>query len=108
MSLAGPDPALAEARRLRLHMVPTLHGLPIAVALTGAKADERQVLLGTLHADPALTDRWPGQLLIADKNYSGAEFQAALSDAQVSLLRPARKGEPDRPGGESSSRYADS
>jgi Transposase DDE domain len=30
---------------LRLHLVCTLHGLPVAFALTGAKADERQVLV---------------------------------------------------------------
>jgi hypothetical protein len=36
---------------LRLHLVCTLHGLPVGFALAGAKADERQVLLGML-ADP--------------------------------------------------------
>ena len=33
---------------LRLHLLCTLHGLPVGFALTGAKADERQVLLGIL------------------------------------------------------------
>jgi hypothetical protein len=33
---------------LRLHLLTTLHGLPIGFALTGAKADERQVLLDIL------------------------------------------------------------
>jgi hypothetical protein len=37
---------------LRLHLVCTLGGLPVAFALTGAKADERQTLLGILAADP--------------------------------------------------------
>src|SRR6266542_3246067 len=36
---------------LRLHLVCTLHGLPVGFALTGAKADEREVLLGILAAD---------------------------------------------------------
>ena len=40
---------------LRLHLLCTLHGLPVGFALTGAKADERQTLLGILDADPALT-----------------------------------------------------
>src|SRR5258706_160045 len=40
---------------LRLHLLCTLHGLPVGFALTGAKADERQVLLDILHADPTLT-----------------------------------------------------
>ena len=37
---------------LRLHLVCTLHGLPVGWALTGAKADERQVLHDILAATP--------------------------------------------------------
>ncbi len=82
---------------LRLHLVCTLHGLPVGFALTGAKADERQVLLGIL-ADPLLTAGRAGQIVIGDKNYFGTEFEAALADGRMCLLRPARQGEPDRPG----------
>jgi hypothetical protein len=82
---------------LRLHLLCTLHGLPVGFALTGAKADERQVLLDILHADPSLTDR-PRQILIGDKNYFGAEFEATLPEGGIQLLRPARKGEPERRG----------
>ena len=82
---------------LRLHMLATLHGLPVGFALTGAKADERQVLLDIL-ADPQLTSGRQGQILIGDKNYYGADFEAALADAGLTLLRPARKGEADRAG----------
>jgi len=83
---------------LRLHLVCTLAGLPIGFALTGAKADERQVLLGILAADPALLAARPGQTLIADKNYFGGVFEAALAAQGVRLLRPARTGEPARAG----------
>jgi hypothetical protein len=83
---------------LRLHLVCTLHGLPVGFALTGAKADERQVLLGILDADPSLLADRCGQTLIGDKNYFGRDFEARLDDAGVRLLRPARKGESDRPG----------
>jgi hypothetical protein len=83
---------------LRLHLVATLGGLPVGFALSGAKADERQVLLGIFDADPGLLAQRPGQTLIADKNYYGATFEAALGDAGARLLRPARKGEPKRPG----------
>ncbi len=82
---------------LRLHLVCTLQGLPIGFALTGAKADERQTLLGILDADPALLSGRATQMMIADKNYYGREFEAHLADAGVDLLRPARKGEPERP-----------
>ncbi len=83
---------------LRLHLLCTLHGLPAGFALTGAKADERQALLGILAADPALTAGRSGQIVIGDKNYYGREFEAALASAGLCLLRPARKGEPDRAG----------
>ena len=82
---------------LRLHLVCTLHGLPVGAALTGAKADERQVLLGIL-SDPALPRPGNGQTVIADKNYYGRDFEASLAEAGITLLRPARKGESERPG----------
>ena len=83
---------------LRLHLVCTLHGLPVAVALTGAKADERQVLLDLLAVEPELVATRPGQVLIADKNYYGHQFQRMLNQLGVRLLRPARKGEASRAG----------
>jgi hypothetical protein len=85
---------------LRLHLVCTLHGLPVGFALTGAKADEREVLLGILDTDPALTAERAGQTLIADKNYYGRQFEAELADAGLDLLRPTRKGEAPRAGTE--------
>jgi len=83
---------------LRLHLVCTLHGLPVAFALTGAKADEREVLLAMFTIEPGLVASRPGQILIGDKNYYGAAFEAALAAAGIRLLRPARKGEPDPAG----------
>jgi len=83
---------------LRLHLLCTLHGLPVGFAVTGAKADERQTLLGILDADPELTASRAGQIVIADKNYYGREFEAILTAAGLDLLRPARKGESPRPG----------
>jgi Transposase DDE domain len=46
---------------LRLHLVATLQGLPVAFALTGAKADERQVLLAIFDADPAFSRNGPAR-----------------------------------------------
>ena len=96
-SIAGAHSVAARLWGLRLHLVCTLHGLPVGFALAGAKADERQVLLGIL-ADPALTAGHTGQTIIGDKNYFGASFEATLADGRMCLLRPARKGEPARPG----------
>ena len=83
---------------LRLHLVATVGGLPIGFALAGAKAGERQVLLSIFEASPELTAARPGQILIGDKNYDGKDFEAALTGARLTLLRPARKGEPERTG----------
>jgi hypothetical protein len=106
---AGIGPQISEAELgycashsryfwgLRLHLLTTLHGLPIGFALTGAKADERQVLLGILD-EPALAAGRAGQVIIADKNYYGHDFEAALAEGGICLLRPARQGEPARPG----------
>ncbi len=81
---------------LRLHLVCTLHGLPIAYALTGAKADERVVLAELIESTPALAGG--GRTIIADKNYYGRDFEATLAATGFTLLRKARSGEQPRPG----------
>ncbi|GAB3727021.1 hypothetical protein GCM10027590_32920 [Nocardiopsis nanhaiensis] len=83
---------------LPLHLVCTLSGLPIAFALTGAKADERTTLMGMFEDDADLVAPRPGQVLIADKNYYGRDFERFLAQAGLNLLCPARKGEPSRAG----------
>jgi len=65
-----------------LHLVCTLQGLPFAFALTGAKANERETLLDLLAAECELP----------------RERERELSERGVQLLRPARKGERERPG----------
>lgn len=72
---------------LRLHLVCTLGGLPVAFALTCAKADERQTLLGNFEADPVLVRERPGQTLIADKNYYGKAFERDLIEAGIASGR---------------------
>jgi Transposase DDE domain len=83
---------------LRLHLVCTLHGLPVVAALVGAKADERQVLLDLLTVEPQLVAARPGQVLLADRNYYGDQFERLLGELGLRLLRPARKGEDERAG----------
>lgn len=83
---------------LRLHLVCTLGGLPVLFALTGAKADERETLRDMLDTAPDVLASHPGQTIIADKNYYGREFEHDLTERDLVLLRPARKGEPERAG----------
>jgi hypothetical protein len=83
---------------LRLDLVCALHGLPIMFALTGAKATDREVLWDLLAVEPQLIAAPASQLLVADKNSYGREFETVLVELGVRLLRPARKGEAERPG----------
>jgi hypothetical protein len=83
---------------LRLHLVCTLHGLPVMFALAGAKADERETLLGMLENAADIVNARPGQTLIGDKNYFGRAFEEELTERELALLRPVRKGEAKRSG----------
>lgn len=83
-------------------MIPR-HGLPVGWALTGAKADEREVLEAILAATSALArlgHHEKRQFVIADKAYYGKAFEARLDAAGIDLLRKARKGEKRRAGEE--------
>lgn len=83
---------------LSLHLVRTVQGLPIAFALTEARADERETLLDLLAVERELLRERPRQTLIGDKNYFGRGFERELAEYGVQLLRRARKGERERPG----------
>jgi Transposase DDE domain len=83
---------------LRLHLVCTVHGLPITFALTSANTDEREVLISMFDVDPGLLTARPGQVLIVDKGYRDAQTKAVLAARGVRLLRPACANEPPRPG----------
>ena len=81
---------------MRLHLISTLHGIPVGYALTGAKADERATLLTMLDATPVPVPT--GQVIMADKGYNGVWLDDELNNGGVALIRPARKGEAPRPG----------
>ncbi|MDF1489972.1 IS982 family transposase [Tessaracoccus caeni] len=88
---------------LRLHLVATRHGLPIAWALSGAKADERDVfedMLGLLPPELTTAVATDGQTTMGDKNYFGRQFEQRLNQGGITVLRPTRSGEKPRPGGE--------
>jgi len=78
--------------------VASVTGLRRRFVLSGAKADERQTLLGILDADPELPAWRVGQLVIGGRNYFGREFEAELAEAGLDLLHPARKSEAQRTG----------
>lgn len=83
---------------LRLHLIATPAGLPIAYALTNPKDDERGVARDLLESDPSLLDERDHQTLIADKGYRSAELEATLTEHGATLIRPAYTNETPRPG----------
>ena len=83
---------------LRLHLVCTTAGLPIAFALANPKVDERDVARDLFEIEPELLARRPGQTLMADKGYASREFETFLNERGVRLLRPAFKNEQPRSG----------
>jgi hypothetical protein len=83
---------------LRLHLVATPAGLPVAFALTNPKLDEREVALDILESDPGLLEGRQGQVLVGDKGYASVEFESRLAEHGVELIRPAKKGEKPRRG----------
>lgn len=81
---------------LRLHLATTPSGLPVAYALTGAKADERDTALDMIAFAELDTT---GQTLIVDKGYRRASFEAELNNTGATVIRPALKTETPRTGG---------
>jgi hypothetical protein len=51
-------------RGLRLHLVTTVHGLPVAFAWTNAKTDEREVLIDLVSMQPHMFHRPDGLILV--------------------------------------------
>jgi hypothetical protein len=82
----------------RPHLVCTLGGLPVLFGLAGAKADEREMLLGMLDHDHAPARARRGQTITGDKSYFGADFEEQMTLRELGLLRPARKDESERAG----------
>ena len=67
--------------------------------MTGAKADERDVLIEILSTTSTLVSNTrESATIIGDKNYYGRAFEATLADQGITLLRSARKGETPSPG----------
>lgn len=83
---------------LRLHLIATPSGLPIAFALSNPKIDEREVARDLLDIDPVLLAAHAGQTLMADKGYRSKEFDTVMSDLGIELIRPATRTEPARRG----------
>ena len=81
---------------LKLYLVCTGDGMPIMWCLADPKIGEREVLAALLDNNHHLIRE--GQILLADKGFSGEEFQALTESMTLRLLRPDRKDETYRNG----------
>ena len=77
----------------RLYLLCSPDGLPVGFELAAANAPERVVAAELL--ERVLQ---PGQTVIADKGFAGAEFEQLVSTLGGRLLRPDRKNEQPRHG----------
>lgn len=82
---------------LRLHLLCTPSGLPIAWSLASPRVDDRQALTAILEENPALFTTRTGQLIIADKGYISAELDRWLAERGIRLLRPSYRNRTPRP-----------
>ncbi|WP_371812677.1 hypothetical protein [Saccharopolyspora sp. ASAGF58] len=89
---AAQDVATASAAG----SVCTGDGMPVMWCLANPKIGEREVLAALLdHNHPLIRD---GQVLLADKGFSGKEFKKLTEAMALRLLRPDRKDETYRNG----------
>ena len=77
----------------RLYLLCSPDGLPVGFELAAANAPERVVAAELL--ERVLQ---PGQTLVCDKGFAGAEFERLVTALGATLLRPDRKNEPRRHG----------
>ncbi|MDT2005251.1 IS982 family transposase [Rhodococcus opacus] len=76
---------------LKLYLVCAGDGMPIMWCLANPKLGEREVVTALLERDHHLIRS--GQVLLADKGFSGAQFAATTAAMGLQLLRPDRKDE---------------
>ena len=75
---------------MRLHLACSPDGTPRAAALVSADRPEREVALRILPQ----TLRG-GETIVCDKGYAGREFASQVASLGATVVRPARRNEPD-------------
>jgi hypothetical protein len=81
---------------LKLYLVCASDGMPIMWCLANPKIGERDVLAALLdHNHHLIRD---GQILLADKGFTGKQFKRLTEEMGLRLLRPDRKDETYRNG----------
>jgi Transposase DDE domain len=79
---------------LRLYLLTTPDGIPVAWCLADPKLGEREVAQALLEHAPLRL----GLLIVADKGFAGREFQNFVRELRATLVRPDRRDEARRCG----------
>ena len=81
----------------RLYLITTPEGMPVLWGLANPKLGEREVTQALLEGDIEHQLIRAGDVILGDKGFAGAEFEAFLRDQLgAHLVRPDRKDEPAR------------
>lgn len=78
----------------RLYLIATPEGMPVLWALANPKIGEREATQAMLERDHHLIHE--GQVILGDKGFAGADFEAFITRMGGHLIRPDRKDEKPR------------
>ena len=91
--------AFALVRGLKLYLVTTSDGMPVAWCLADPKIGEREVASELLAHAARTGSLRPGLILIGDKGFAGREFENLVTgEFRLHLVRPDRRDEAPRHG----------
>ena len=100
--LAGYGYCAAHSRwywGLKLYLITTPDGMPVAWCLADPKIGEREVAAALLDRAARVGALRPGLILIGDKGFAGREFEDLVTAGYaMSLIRPDRRDETPRHG----------
>ncbi len=81
---------------LRLYLLCAPDGMPVYFALAPANEGEREVAAAMLEQARKEGMLQGGEVILADKGFSGQEFEETVAALDAQLIRPDRKGEKPR------------
>jgi hypothetical protein len=84
---------------LKLYLITTPDGMPVAWCLADPKLGEREVAVGLLAHAARTGALRPGLTLIGDKGFAGQDFEDLVTTGyKMRLVRPDRRDEAPRHG----------
>jgi hypothetical protein len=93
----GYDPSHSRwSWGLKLYVLASPDGLPVAWCLANPAQGEREVVEGLLDHVARQHSLRPGMVILGDKGFAGRAFEQLVAELDVRLVRPDRVDEPPR------------